>query len=134
MKKKVVIAGSASLQDRVAHWEHFFTSRGYSVAASPCEISQEAYLKEYPAIHAAFYAALNDTDFVFIMNEDKNGIAGYIGAETFAELAFAVANNLYGKKRARVILLKMPEVRVPSYDEIRRWLQLGWIHLFDPSV
>lgn len=65
------------------------------------------------------------------MNEDKNGISGYIGAETFAELAYVVANRLLGKQQVRAILLKMPESRVQSYEEIKLWHQLGWVQLLD---
>ena len=129
--KKVVIAGSASLQDRVAYWEQFWKSRGYTVTASPQEISQEKFLEEYPAVHAGFYAALNDADIVFVMNEDKSGISGYLGAETFAELAYVVANGLLGKQQTQVLLLKMPESRVQSYEEIELWLRLGWVQLLD---
>ena len=129
--KKIVIAGSASLQDRATHWEQFWKSRGYTVTASPREISRELYQEEYPAIHAGFYAALNDANIVLIMNEDKNGISGYIGAETFAELAYVVANRLLGKQQVRAILLKMPESRVQSYEEIKLWHQLGWVQLLD---
>lgn len=132
--KKIVIAGSASLQDRVNHWEHFFNSRGCIVIASPHELSQDAYLKEYPAIHAGFYEALDEADLLFVMNEDKGGLIGYIGAETFAELAYTVANNLLSRSKCRIFLLKMPKPRVQSYDEIRLWLQLGWINLFVPEM
>jgi hypothetical protein len=130
---KLVIAGSASLQDRVVYWEKFWESHGYSVTASPREISREKYYEDYPAVHTGFYTALNDADIVFIMNEDKNGISGYIGAETFAELAYVVANGRLGKQQARVILLKMPESRVQSYEEINLWHRLGWIQLFDAT-
>ena len=122
----MVIAGSASLQDKVVYWEQFWKSNGYTVTASPREISQRSYHEDYPAIHAAFYTALNDADIVFVMNEDKNGIAGYIGAETFAELAYVVANRLLGKQQAKVLLLKMPGNRVQSCEEINLWHRLGW--------
>ncbi len=131
--KKVVIAGSASVQDRVAYWEQFWESHGYAVTASPREISRESYLKDYPAIHAGFYKALDDADIVFIMNEDKNGLFGYIGAETFAELAYVVANRLLGKKQTQVMLLKMPGDHVQSYEETKLWHQLGWIQFLDAT-
>ncbi len=65
------------------------------------------------------------------MNEDKSGISGYLGAETFAELAYVVANGLLGKQQTQVLLLKMPESRVQSYEEIELWLRLGWVQLLD---
>ncbi len=65
------------------------------------------------------------------MNEDKNGISGYIGAETFAELAHVVANRLLKEQETQVILFKMPESRVQSYEEITLWHRLGWIQFLD---
>jgi len=132
--KKMVIAGSASLQDRIVYWEQFWKSRGYFVVASPREISREKYHEDYPAVHVGFYTALTDADIIFIMNEDKNGVSGYIGAETFAELAYVVANKLLGKQQTQVILLKTPESRVQSYEEILLWHRLGWIQLLDTAV
>ncbi len=115
------------------YWEHFWKSHGYSVTASPQEISREKYYEEYSAIHTGFYLALDDADIIFVMNEDKNGISGYIGAETFAELAYVVANGLLGKRQEQVMLLKMPGSHVQSYEEINLWHQLGWIQLFDDA-
>ena len=64
------------------------------------------------------------------MNEDKNGISGYIGYETFAELLFGLSQKLIYNKDIEFILLKMPSREVGSYDEIDLWLKLGWIKLF----
>lgn len=131
--KKVVIAGSASLQDRIAHWKQFWESHGYEVTDFPQEISREKYHEDYPVIHAQFYTALTDADIVFIMNEDKNSMSGYIGAETFAELAYVVANNHLGKQQANAVILKMPESRVQSYEEVMLWHRLGWIQVLDTT-
>jgi len=65
------------------------------------------------------------------MNEDKNGIIGYIGAETFAELSFAVAQNLLNTHQTEIYVRKMPSKEVQCYEEINLWLELGWIKLFD---
>ena len=35
---------------------------------------------------------------LFIMNEDKNGIEGYIGYEAYAELLFGLSQNLIHQK------------------------------------
>lgn len=68
------------------------------------------------------------------MNEDKNGVVGYLGAESFAEMCFGVAQNLIHNKNIEIILLQMPEKRVQSYDEINLWLKLKWIKLFNRSI
>lgn len=66
---------------------------------------------------------------LFIANERKNGIEGYIGAETFAELGFGLAQNLVYGKNMKLVLAGMPAKEVACYDEIALWLKLGWIEL-----
>ena len=61
------------------------------------------------------------------MNEDKSGISGYIGAETFAELSFGLAQKLINEKNIKLILAKMPSKEVGCYEEIILWKKLGWI-------
>lgn len=63
------------------------------------------------------------------MNEDKKGIKGYIGAETFAEMGYVVANNQLGSSNVEIVLLKMPESGVQCVDEVVLWLKLGWIRM-----
>ena len=65
------------------------------------------------------------------MNEDKNGIKGYIGAESFAELCFGVVQNFIYNKNIEIIILQMPDEKVQSYQEIVLWLKLGWIKLYN---
>ena len=52
---------------------------------------------------------------------------GYIGPETFAELAFAVIRKISNKQKIKIILARMPSKKVASHEEIKRWLRLGWI-------
>ena len=68
---------------------------------------------------------------LFVMNETKEGIDGYIGAETFAELTFALMQNLVYNKNIQIVILRMPSINVQSYEEINLWLKLGWIKLLD---
>ena len=133
-KPKLVIAGSASLQKSISKWIEFFEKHGYKVLDYPSEIGEENFLKEYPKVHKTFFKNLMRTDILFVMNEDRNRIDGYIGAETFAELAFANILNVLGKNKIRILLLKMPSKEVQSYEEIALWLKLGWVELFDNSL
>lgn len=55
---------------------------------------------------------------------------GYIGAETFSELTFGLAQNLIYNKNIELVILKMPSIDVQCYDEICLWLKLGWIKIY----
>ena len=65
------------------------------------------------------------------MNEEKNGIKGYIGASSIAELTYVVILNLIHNKNIEIYILNMPSKEVSSYDEVKFWLNMGWIKLFD---
>ena len=88
----------------------------------------------YPKIHKDFFENLTETDILFVMNETKDEIEGYIGAETFAELTFALMQNLVYNKNIQIVILKMPSINVQSYEEINLWLKLGWIKLYDKNI
>ena len=128
--KKVVIAGSAKLQKEINKWLKIFESKNYEILDYPRKIEQERFIELYPSIHKTFFECITKTDMLFIMNEDKNGKYGYIGAEAFAELTFGLAQKLVYNKEIELIILKMPSQDVQCYEEIDLWLKLGWIKLF----
>lgn len=68
-----------------------------------------------------------------MLNENQKSLVGYIGVESFAEIAFAVTQKLIHDKNFEVILLQMPDKNVQSYEEIVLWLQLGWMRLFNKT-
>lgn len=129
MKKKLVIVGSVSLQEKSSWWKDHWENAGFEVTNYPSLIPDETFLQEYPRVYKKFFKDLEEADTVFVMNEDKNGVEGYIGAESFAELCFAVTQNVIHGKKIEILLLKMPEEKVQSYKEIELWLKLGWIKL-----
>ncbi len=125
---KVVIAGSASLQNEIKKWVEYWNSKdGYSVLAYPKAIALESFEKLYPSIHIDFYKSIAKADILFIANETKKGIDGYIGAETFAELGFGLTQKLVYGRDIRLVLAHMPAKSVACYDEIVLWKNLGWI-------
>lgn len=132
--KKIVIAGSSKLQDKINYWIQYFKDKDYDVFDYPKQINKEQFIKIYPNIHKEFFENITKTDVLFIMNEDKNNIKGYIGAETYAELTFGLAQNLLYSKNIELIILKMPSMEVQCYDEIKLWLELGWIKLYDEKI
>jgi len=128
--KKVVISGSSKLQDKVKFWINHFEKKGYKVIDYPKKIEKENYFKDLPIIYKEFYTSLEKTDFYFLMNEEKNGIKGYIGASSIAELTYVVIQNLIHNKNIEIYILNMPSKEVSSYDEVKFWLEIGWIKLY----
>ncbi|MFA6215784.1 MAG: hypothetical protein WC768_04400 [Patescibacteria group bacterium] len=125
---KVVIAGSSKLQNKIQKWIEYWNSKnGYSVLDYPKVIPQDNFEKFYPDFHKNFFKNITMTDVLFIANDKKNGIDGYIGAETFAELGFGLAQKLVYGKNLKLILANMPAKKVACYDEIVLWKKLGWI-------
>jgi len=131
--QKIVITGSASLEERVIYWFNVFSRNNFKVLAYPVPLSKEIFIKKYPDIHKDFYKSITKTDILFVMNEEKKGIKGYIGAETFAEIAFATMENLLKGRNIEIVLLNKPSKKVQSVEEINLWLKLGWITLLENS-
>ena len=86
--QKVVIAGSAKLQDNINYWKQKLSDKNYEVLDYPKAIEKEKFMELYPSVHKEFFENITKTNLLFIMNENENGKIGYIGAESFAELTF----------------------------------------------
>ena len=129
--KKIVISGSSKLQDKVNYWLDYFKNKNYEIIDYPKFIEHDNYEKELPKVYKDFYTALENTNVFFLMNEEKNGIKGYIGASAIAELTYVVILNLIHNKNIDIYILNMPSQEVSSYDEVKFWLDMGWIKLFD---
>ncbi len=130
--EKLVIAGSASLQKEIGMLIEKL-KEDYIIIDSPRTISKEKFLEIYPERHKEFFENIKNTDVLLLFNNDKNGIEGYIGAESFAELCFGVALNLVYGKNIKLFIYKIPSKEVNSYNEIELWLKLGWINVWDPK-
>lgn len=131
MTKKLVIVGSATLQEKISYWKLYWEKQGLDVVDYPAPIPIATFIEDYPQVHRDFFRNLEESDVVFVMNEDKKNIKGYIGAESFAEMAYAVAQNQIHQKNIEILLLQMPEAKVQSFEEVALWLKLGWVKLFE---
>lgn len=130
-KTKVVIAGSASLQDKISEWKNYWKGKqNHIVIDFPLAIKNKNFIKIYPEVHKKFFRNILKADILFIANEDKNEIKGYIGAEVFAELVYGLMQNLIAGQKIKIILAKMPSQKVQSFEEIKLWLKLGWIKIY----
>lgn len=128
--KKIIISGSSKLQDKVKHWLEYFKNKNYEILDYPKWIEHENYMEDLPKVYKDFYTSLENTDVFFLMNEDQKGIKGYVGASAIAELTYAVILNLIHNKNIEIYILNMPSKEVVSYDEIKFWLDKGWIKLY----
>ena len=129
--KKVVIVGSAKLQNNINYWKEKFSNNNYEILDYPKAIEKEKFMELYPNVHKEFFENITKTDMLFIMNEDKNGKIEYIGAESFAELTFGLEQKLIYEKNIELVILKMPSKEVQCYEEFDLWLKLGWIRLYE---
>jgi len=130
--KKLVIAGSSKLQERAAYWRGYFEGRGYDVIDYPSAISTEGdYAENLTDIYTSFYQNLDRTDTFFLMNEDKDGIGGYIGPSAFAELSYVIIGNLNRGKKVEINILQAPSTDQACYEEVKFWLDQGWIQIYD---
>jgi len=130
-KKKIVIAGSAKLQDKIEYWITFFKNKDYEVLDYPKKIEESKFMDLYPNIHIEFLENIKNADILFVMNEDKNGKLGYIGYEAYAELLFGISQKLVYHKNIELVILKMPSEDIGCYEEISLWLKLGWIKVYE---
>lgn len=128
--KKVVIASSAKLRKEIDKWKKYFEEKGYDVINYPKEIDQNN-MAEYKKTYINFFNSIDKADILFVLNEKKNNIDGYIGPETFSELSYAMISKIIHKKQKEIWLLKFPNQEVSCYAEICNFLRLGWIKLFN---
>lgn len=152
--KKLVISGSSKLHERALYWRGYFEGRGYDVIDWPCPISTEEetldepqtepglslgrwlspndsdYATRMTKIYKRFYKNLDQADTFFLMNEDKDGIEGYIGASAIAELTYVVTGNLNRGKKVEINILKLPSKSQNCYDEVKFWLDQDWIKIY----
>ena len=128
--KKIVISGSSKLQDKVNYYLEYFKNKGYEILDYPKVVENEDYATELTKIYKNFYTSLENTDIFFLMNEEKNSVKGYIGPSSFAELTYVVMLNLIHNKNIEIFILNEPSEEVSSYDEVKFWLDMGWIKLY----
>lgn len=152
--KKLVISGSSKLHERALYWRGYFEGRGYEVIDWPCPISTEPettdeaqtapglslgrwlspsdndYAERKTKIYQRFYKNLDQADTFFLMNEDKDGIEGYIGSSMIAEITYAVVSNLNRGRKIDINILKMPSKDQNCYEEVKFWLDQNWIKIY----
>ena len=124
----IVIAGSAKFPNEIQKWIDYWNNQNdCSVLDYPKIIPPENFESIYPTTYTNFFKNITKADIFFVANYRKNDVDGYIGAETFSEMGFALAQKLINGKKIKLILATMPSKEVGCYDEIALWKKLGWI-------
>ena len=126
--KSIVIAGSAFFYKEALELKKELEDNGYTVLNYPKKIDNS--IKEFKKAYEDFYDSLNKTDDLLLLNLDKNNIEGYIGYESFAELSYLVVKKIREDSNHMIYIYKMPSDKVGCYDEIKYFLELGYISLY----
>lgn len=127
---KIIIAGTAKLYKEMIEFKEELESEGNIVLNYPKDIDEDT---EYKETFETFYNDLEygNIDKLILYNLDKNGIKGYIGYESFAEMSYVIVNNIIKKQNVEVYIYQMPSEECGCYDEIKQFLKLGYIKLYD---
>lgn len=127
--RKIIIAGSAFFYKEALELKKELEKKDYYVIDYPKKINDNIK-SEYKKTYESFYDNLNKTDDLLLLNLDKKGIEGYIGYESFAELSNLVVKKIQVNKNHEIYIYKMPSKEVGCYDEIKHFLELGYIRLY----
>jgi len=127
--RKIIIAGSATFYKEALELKQELENKNYYVIDYPKKINDDIEL-EYKEAYETFYDNLSKTDDLLLLNLDKKGIEGYIGYESFAELSNLVVKKIQINNDHKIYIYKMPSEEVGCYDEIKHFLELGYIELY----
>ena len=127
--RKIIIAGSATFYKEALEIKNELENKDYYVVDYPKKINDDIEL-EYKEAYENFYDNLSKTDDLLLLNLDKKGIEGYIGYESFAELSNLVVKKIQINNDHKIYIYKMPSKEVGCYDEIKHFVELGYIELY----
>ncbi len=127
--RKIVIACSAKFYKEALELKKELENKDYNVIDYPKNINVNIE-EEYKQAYERFYESLSKTDDLILLNLDKNGIEGYIGYESFAELSNLVVKKIQNNCDHKIYIYKMPSKEVGCYEEIMHFLELGYIELY----
>ena len=127
--RKIIIVGSAKFYKEAQEIKKELENKDYYVIDYPKKINDNVEI-EYKEAYETFYDNLNKTDDLLLLNFDKNGIEGYIGYESFAELSNLVVKKIFNNNDHKIYIYKLPSKEVGCYDEINHFINLGYIELY----
>ena len=132
MYEKVSNIRKCKIWKEIKKWVEYFKEHNYDVIKYPRKIDQSNELI-YKDVYINFYKALEEADYLFVLNEEKNGIKGYVGPQVYAEMSYIIVQNILQHKNKTIWILNEPSKEVASYNELNNFINLGWIKLFKPE-
>lgn len=155
--KKLIISGSSKLHQRALYWMGYFEGCGFEVLDFPTLITDakddlevvptpgevnskilnpgdEGYEEHLANSNQRFWKNLDRADIFFLMNEDQNDTEGYIGAGALTEIAHVLINNFNRNRQTQIYLLKEPSEKLSCYNEVKFWLDQGWVKIYEPTA
>ena len=119
---KVVLCGSISFLEEILRWERELKGKGVD-AIVPLAVKEigkdprtvmnyDEYIELKPKYIRDHYGKIADSDAILVVSGTKNGISGYLGGATFAEVAIA-----YYMKKKIFFINPIPQ-GLPYTDEL----------------
>lgn len=119
--KKVVISGSLLNENKILYWVKYFEDKGYEVINYPKKTNEN-----FIELYSNFYKSIDEADILFIVNERKNNVDGYMGVSTYAELARGIINKINDNKDTEIYVLNKPNLH-----EVQSWIDLNMVKIFN---
>lgn len=135
MAKKVVICGSMRFIDKMKEWKAKLESQGYKIEVPTLfdfhKVRDEKNdLQKFEEIkrkeNKNHFEKVKLANILLILNYNKDGKKNYIGGNTFAEIAYAIALNYCHNKNIKIYTVN-PLPRNSSYhEELQAWGIQQW--------
>ena len=133
--KKITICGSMKFLEHMKEWKEKLEKQGHIVFAPTSNDfhkvrDEDDNLEKFEEIKRTetknHFQKVEQANVILIMNYDKNGKKNYIGGNTFAEIAYAIAlNYCHGKKIEIYTVNPLPEDS-SFYEELHAWNVRQW--------
>lgn len=127
---KIVICGSMRFYKEMGEWQEKLEKRGFEVLTPTLfdfhkirdEEGDLKRFEEYKRIETKkHFDKVRDADAILILNYDKDGKINYIGGNTFAEVAYAIALNYCHGKKIKIYTVNPLPKDVPYHEELSAW-------------
>ena len=134
--KKILICGSMRFYKEMAEWKEKLGQQGYE-ATTPARLADVHEIRDKENDLGRFeqvkreqgmkhFQKVIDTDAILVLNFDKDGRKNYIGGNTFAEIALAVAINYTQGRNIKVYTLNPLPEDSDFTEELKAWGVRQW--------
>jgi len=135
MPKTITICGSMKFMSEMKEWQKKLESQEYHVV-TPLLVDfhdlrdiqgDEKTFEEFKRRETKnHFEKIKNSDIVLVLNYDKNGAKNYIGGNSFAEIAYAVALNYCHQKNIEIYTVNPIPEDSPYSEELKAWQVKQW--------